>query len=218
MSIEKSQIKILVSQNLGKDLEQTKEELEQRLFQKKGGTEALKFAAKRIAELNEITEEEFKDGKYDEILKDPLELTKFVKRKITQAVHSVDNLATNAEVAFYKIQGEIDGVNKAILKVKKIYDEEHGKLRKIQAALEEQRAIENEGDIEKNSDDSTARSNPPLTGVHPGLTLKQKRLREEALKQKEDKKEQKKEKKISQKRVGKKSTKKKTKNESKNKK
>lgn len=166
MNIDKCEIKILVSRELGAQYAAMAKAAEQDVLRQEGARDALKLAAQRVGELGAHVDKDLEEGVLSaEDLKDPKRVEIYIKRYIKRMWGVIDNLATTAEVARLNAFGRQRGLENAGEVVRALCQSEQAKLAAIQQQIES-------GSLQ--TEDGRA-----LDG-HPGLPLKYQREDEAA--------------------------------------
>lgn len=169
MNPAKSHVKTIVTEELGRHIEEMCEKASERVHVHSGGKEAFKLGAQRVGELAEHIDKDIQEGVIDEFVGEPLKVASYAKRYLKRAVGALDNLATAAEIAVHVANGRVIGLKDSAEYVGGVWKEEKAKLDAYAEAISE------------GKDEIDGRS---LDG-HPGLSLKSQRLDEEAEKPKE---------------------------------
>jgi hypothetical protein len=168
MNPVKSQVKMVVAEELGRRFEEDAGAAHDSMCEHKGGKSAFMHAAKKISELGEHVDKDLKEGRIEEVVGEPLKIVAYVKQYIKRCVGVCDNLATAAEVAIHRTTGKELGLMDAAKLALKMRDEERNKLEEYVKALKEG------GEVDGRSIDG-----------HPGPSLKSQRKAEEATEQSE---------------------------------
>lgn len=183
--IERAKLRAEMTREDGMNLEARRDAVEKDALRQEGARDGLKLAAKRIAELMALVDQEFKESgtisgkKIEELNGEPLLTMSAVKLWIQRALGCVDNLATTAEVAMISMNGQVKGLNDAIGHMKKAYDTEIRKLKEIEQGLANGKFVLEEGG-ELTRTTPIDREHPRMVGEHPGPTLKMQRQAAEA--------------------------------------
>lgn len=162
-TIEKAELKILVANNIGSDIENLLEVAIRHRDQQTGGKQALVAASRSVANLAEHFRKCVEDG---EIKLDGLEAQEvqaLVFRYITRASGIAENMATSAQAQENVADGMIAAYRRAMQVPSKMIAEEQCKKNAALAALNN--TIE-EGEVDPR------RPKMRTTGVHPGSPLK----------------------------------------------
>lgn len=163
MNPAKSQLKMLVAEELGRDYEKQAEATHEKMCEHRGGKAAFVHVAGKIGELGAHIDKDLEEGRIEEIVGEPLKVAAYAKQYIKRCIGVCDNLATAAEVAIHRHTGKEIGLMDAAKRALKMRDEESNKLDAYQKALEEGGG---------NDVDGRALG-------HPGPTLKSQRLAED---------------------------------------
>jgi hypothetical protein len=174
MNIQKSEVKIALTKEFGKRLDEKKQAAVKEQHAMAGEVRALKNAAKKIADLMTHVDKDLKDGKLNEILGEPLLVAKYAKRQYQHAIGVIDNLATQAEVAAHRCAGLEIGFRQSCEFIEKMHAEEMQKLESLRQAIDEGKVKLVGGELVIGEDEA---SNGP--GGHPGLPMKSKRMQED---------------------------------------
>lgn len=165
MSIEKMQLKALMAEGIGRDLEKDMNSAQIKVYKYQGAQDALQQACKTLGELAAKTRDELFDGEIKLDPEDPMATAKFVVARLQAGVAKLHEMAEVAKTSSIKADGERAGIEHAVLSVKKIFDTENSKIAAIRQKLESGEIIVEDGD----------RPEPRPTGTHPGPTLKMQR-------------------------------------------
>lgn len=176
MNINKSEVKISLTKEFGKQFEEKKREAEKEQWALIGETRALKKVAKKVADLMPHVDKDLKEGKLDEILNEPLLVTKYAKKQYQHAIGVIDNLATQSEIAYHRAAGLEIGYRRSAEMVQRMHAEEMEKLEALQRAIEEGKVKLVGGELVFDEDDKPR----GVPSGHPGLPMKEKRLQEES--------------------------------------
>jgi len=182
MSLEKSRLRMLIAEEIGRGLEEQRDALEKMVLKQEGARDGLKKAVPGITDLMAALDAEFKDkGMIGGVLisdigGEPVRLVAAVKRYLQRAIGVVDNLATTAEVAMMVTSGQVKGMNGAISHVKgSFYDKEKAKLEAVEKGIADGSIVVEDGRLVQKD---VSRESPRIPGMHPGETLKMQRQAE----------------------------------------
>jgi len=162
MSIEKSELKILIAQNLGADIEDRLESAKRSVHHLEGGAEALRQAAIAvpagvIAKIDIL----FNEGNIKEGMT-ALEVYEKLKKYVSKCGDFLSHLSENEKSKINMQQGEVNGIQVAMRIVKDMYDKE---IASVQAVKDHLDAIAS-GDEEAILRSSRGAARP--SGVRPG--------------------------------------------------
>ena len=181
MNLEKTRLRMLTAQEMGKELEEKLQAAERMVLKQEGAGDGLKQAAKGIGALMAAVDEEFeKQGKIggftvEELSGEPLRMMKAVKVWLQRSLGCVDNMATTAEMTKISTGGKVKGIQDAIAVIKKTFDEERGKLELVERGLKDGTIVVEDGQlVQKN----ISKDNPRTVGMPPEPTLKEQRMAE----------------------------------------
>lgn len=176
MTLEKSEIKKKVANDIGNRLDDILEAAERDKHGYEGARQVLREAAKCLLELNAHVEKDLNEGLLNNI-QDPLAVAGSLKRYVQKAVGSIENLRIRSEAALLKAEGKVEALGQAVGVTKRLFDEEDAKAKAAlayQASLEVKKATEPplpvEGGPEATPPPAQGRTKRP-TGVHPGDPL-----------------------------------------------
>lgn len=166
MNPAKAQIKTIVAEEFGRHIEKMGEKAGEKVLAHKGGKEAFELGAKRVGELAEHIDKDIEEGVINEFVGEPLKVAAYAKRYLKRAMGALDNLATAAQIAIYKTEGQQIGLNDANTYINKQWQEEKAKLEALQKGIEDGSIRPDDG--------------PPPRGPdgHPGPSLKSQRQAE----------------------------------------
>lgn len=181
MNIQKSELKIALTKEFGKQFNEQKQAAVKEQHAMMGEIRAIKNAAKKIADLMVHVDKDLKEGKINEIIGEPMLVAKYAKKQYQHAIGVLDNLATQAEVSAHRCAGLEIGFRQSCEFIEKMHAEEMKKLESLRKAIDEGKVKLVDGELMISEDERG--ENVP--GGHPGLPMKAKRLEED---EKEDKK------------------------------
>ena len=157
MSIEKAQIKMGTIREVGILLDDALEGAQKEVHKADGAKDALRVALKALETLGTHVDKDVDEGQYD------LEVASKIKRYVIRAQQMVTNLLAKAENEYFIICGQVKAYERSVEVTKKLHDMERGKAESLL----------------KRSEEADVDSRRP-TGAHPGKSLKEQRLEEEA--------------------------------------
>lgn len=173
MTIEKIRLKALFAEGLGRELEADLENIQVKVYKLQGAHDALLQSREIISKMAGQVRDELYAGDIKLDPNDTLAMAKFVVARIQAVVAKLTEHADVAKVSAYKANGEREGVEFALNKVKKIFDGETEKLAGIMRSVEKGEVlIEPDGSLQHIGD------GPRPTGTHPGPTLRMQRQEE----------------------------------------
>lgn len=166
MSIDKSELKMLTIASMGSKIDDFLEDQQKLLHQARGAGEAFDHISREInKQIMSAISKDIDDGKY-ETLEHPTEIKRWVARCSELAAH----LSLITKERQIKIQGGIDQLNKVIEFMRKEHEAERNKKELLRKAAEGR--IVNDAE----STDGTIIPMRRPTGVHPGMSVKARRL------------------------------------------
>ena len=175
MTIEKIRLKALFAEGLGRELEADLENIQVKVYKLQGAHDALLQSRDIISKMSGQVRDELYAGDIKLDPNDSLAMTKFIVARIQAVVAKLTEHADVAKVSAYKANGEREGIEFALNKVKKIFDGETSKLAGIMKAVEaEEMQIEPDGSLQHLG------NGPRITGAHPGPSLRMQRQEEDA--------------------------------------
>ena len=180
MNIQKSEVKIALTKEFGKKLDEKKQAAVKEQHAMAGEIRALRTVATKVADLMTHVDRDLKEGKINEILGEPMLVAKYAKKQYQHAIGVIDNLATQAEISAHRCAGLEIGFRQSCEFIEKMHAEELNKLESLRMAIDEGKVKLVDGELVISGDEDT--KGP---GGHPGLPMKAKR-------QQEDEKEKKK--------------------------
>lgn len=173
MSLEKSRLKLAITEGIGRDLEKSVEEAEIEVHKFQGACSALDQVTKLIGAKSVEVKDDLLAGKIVLDKDDPMVVAKFVVAKFQELVATVHTLSENARANGISIQGKANGIRDALGHVKKMFDDEVNKLKAIEEQLKSGDIVVEDGEL------TQAGTGPRMPGVHPGVSLKVVRMEEE---------------------------------------
>jgi hypothetical protein len=180
MNLEKSRLKLAITEGIGRDLEKSVEEAEIEVYRFQGACSALEQVKKLIGAKSVELKDEFLADKIVLDKDDPMAIAKFVVARFQGLVAEVHSLSENAHANGVSIQGKANGIRAALEHVKKLFDTEVNRLKAIEEQLKSGEIVVEDGDMVQ------AGTGPRLPGVHPGLSLKTVRMEEDRATQPEE--------------------------------
>jgi hypothetical protein len=185
MSIEKTELKMLLARNFCEEMEKSQVKARASIKEYKGEARAFLKAEKMLNEQTQKTKQKIMDGKVEADLTDPIQLAKFVVGEMMSLAGEIHNLGNGAITSGIRAEGSVSAWEDAAKLLQDTYEEERRKLEAFRAAMAEHRVRDVGGDlvIEDAVGDNEQRvgGGPPpprAVGTHPGLSLKA--LREQA--------------------------------------
>jgi len=182
MNLEKTRLRMLMAQEMGKELEAKLDAAEKMVLKQEGARDGLKEAAKGIGTLMAVVDREYEEqakiGGFtmDELRGEPLRMMKAVKVWLQRSIGCVDNLATTAEVTMIATGGKVKGLQDAVSVAKKTFDEERNRIAAVEKGLADGTLVIEGGQLTQRE---ISRDNPRMVGMPPGPTLKDQRQAEE---------------------------------------
>ncbi len=171
MTVEKSQLRALMAESFGRDLEQDLEGAQVRVYKLQGAHEAVSQAAKAVSDLSVKVRDELYEGKISFDPEDELAVAKFVVGRVQDAVAKLKELAENAKNQAIKADGERAGLERAVEKLKSVRDTEQNKIAALQAKIAA-------GEVIIENGEPVSLGGHRAVGAHPGPTLKMARQHE----------------------------------------
>lgn len=169
MSILKSEVKIGAVHEIGCRLDDNLETVTKDMHKSDGIVSALSQAVGIVDALNREADKEINEGNMD------LEVGSKVRSYLSRASSTLNAQLKAAEQNKNVIAGKVQAFQHAVQVTKKYKDEEMSKLQVLQAALAKGFLRQDDSGETVKSDENSARPD----GVHPGLSLKQRRIAEE---------------------------------------
>jgi len=180
MNLEKSRLKLAITDGIGRDLEKSVEEAEVEVHKYQGACGALNQVVKLIGAKSVEVKDDLLADKIVLDKDDPMAVAKFVVGKFQELVATVHGLSENAHANSISLQGKANGIRDALEHVKKLFDEEVAKIKAVEEQLKSGKIVVEEGELVQ------AGTGPRLPGVHPGVSLKTVRMEEERAAQPEE--------------------------------
>ena len=175
MSFEKTEVKMLMLQDLGLKLEKRRDTLELDGHKTKAAGAALRVAAKKIPGLAEHVDKDIDEGTIEKLIAEgPLAVAGYVKRRISQAAGAVANLAQGLENTAGRYEVQVEGMDISIKMIGKDLEAERKKLAGVLKVLERGEQAHQAG-VEKAPATVIPINGPRPVGVHPGQSETQKR-------------------------------------------
>jgi hypothetical protein len=174
MSILKSEVKIGAVHEIGCRLDDNLEEITKDLYRSEGAASVWSQVLSMLETANRNVDTEINEGKID--LEAGTNIRRYLKPLMSTAVISNKQADQNKAA----IGGKVQALQMAIQITKKYKDDEMAKLQVIQTAI-------SKGFVQPNENGELVKvegSRPE--GTHPGMSLKQKRLAEEAARAAQD--------------------------------
>lgn len=181
MSLEKSRLKMLIAENIGRELEEARDKAGRDIYRHQGAASALNKAEEALNKLTQKLKDEFIQSDA-ELPFDPtnkIEVGKFIVEQIMKGTSEIHNLADISGQSAIRAEGIKLGYEASVKTVFKTYEDEKNKLDALAAAIEAGK-IRKDGDelvLVEDVDDPKA---PRPPGAHPGPPLKAKREAEGA--------------------------------------
>ena len=179
MSIEKTELKMLLARNFCEEMEKSQVKARASIKEYKGEARAFLKAEKMLNEQTQKTKQKIMDGKVEADLTDPMQLAKFVVGEMMSLAGEIHNLGNGAITSGIRAEGSVSAWEDAAKLLQDTYEEERRKLEAFRAAMAEHRVRDVGGDlvIEDAVGDNEQRAGggpppPRAVGTHPGLTLK----------------------------------------------
>lgn len=168
---DKLEFKKDVLLSVGVKVEEALERAEQQIYEARGGKIALREQGKNLLAIMAATDQEVEKSIPD------LETLKIVKTWMSRMVIATENAANHLENIEIQARGEKAAHERTHDVLKKMVEEADYRITEIKKAVESGAATETpDGMVRAVSSDRRARP----AGVHPGQTIKEQRLAEEA--------------------------------------
>lgn len=163
----KSEVKIGAVHEIGCRLDDNLESITKDLYRAEGTASVWSQVLSTVESLNRNVDKEIDDGKID------LGTATNIRRYLSQLLNIASASTKQAEQNKAATSGKVQALQMAIQITKKYKDEELAKLQVLQTAIEK-------GFVKRTDDGELVREEGPRPeGIHPGMSLKQKRLAEE---------------------------------------
>lgn len=179
MSIEKTELKMLLARNFCEEMEKSQVKARASIKEYKGEARAFLKAEKMLNEQTQKTKQKIMDGKVEADLTDPMQLAKFVVGEMMSLAGEIHNLGNGAITSGIRAEGSVSAWEDAAKLLQDTYEEERRKLEAFRAAMAEHRVRDVGGDlviedaVGDNGREAAGGPPPPrAVGTHPGLTLK----------------------------------------------
>lgn len=164
MSIEKAEIKVGTAHEIGCRLDDVLEGTNKDLYRLEGAATAFRKGAESVETLAKAVEVELEKGEYD------LEVAARLKRYISRAQQMLTNLAMNADNNRITQAGKVQAMQMAVGIVKKFKDAEESKINTLRQAM-----LISQGEA--------VSGEPRAAGLRPAMSIKERRIAEEAAQQ-----------------------------------
>jgi len=157
MSLEKSELKIAVATDIGASIEDSYEAAKKEMYRQEGAVTSFGQAAKACEMLCEVVNKDLDEGRVPS-----MEHAEMIKLWITRAANAQRNLARNAENMGMSACGKVSALEGAVALISKYRQVEQLKIAAARLASP--------------SDPDAVRP----AGSHPAMSIKERRLAEEA--------------------------------------
>jgi hypothetical protein len=169
MNLDKSELKIGVAHELGCRLDDNLEATQKETTRFEGANQALQQVSKAIEGLLPHVDKDIEEGKFG------LEAAADIKRYILRAAQVATNLSKVAENNRLIYSGRIQAMEMSVKIVKKFQEDEATKVANFKKAVSEGAIVEEVSGL------TPAMGGPrPVTGIRPGMSIKEQRLAEAA--------------------------------------
>ena len=166
-NILKSEVKIGAVHEIGCRLDDSLESITKDLYRAESSASVWMQVLSTLESLNRNVDKEIDEGKIN------LETATNIRRYLSQLINSTSASVKQAEQNKAASSGKVQALQMAIQITKKYKDEELAKLQVLQVAIEK-------GFVKQVGGGELIREEGPRPeGIHPGMSLKQKRLAEE---------------------------------------
>lgn len=167
MSIEKAELKILITQDIGCEVEDQKERVERDKYRSQGSASALLGAAQNITkQIHPVVKKDFEEGIIPESCSG-LDLVALINRYVTKASNLCTHLSGIAENRALLAEGGQKQLEQILIMLKKRNDAEEAKKAAVEATLQEASAK-----------DGPENGGGRPVGVRPDSSLKARRTEE----------------------------------------
>lgn len=158
MTIEKSDFKMLVLNNMGAQCDDMREQALADTHRYEGATQFAKQAIQNIQGLLARVDKDIEEGKFES-----LEEASKAKKNYQTCANMLENMATKAEIQLHITRGKVEMAAQVIGVIKKEHDAEKGKAEAVAAAQ-----------LLKQEPPDPTKVTPMRrpVGVHPGIGLK----------------------------------------------
>lgn len=175
MNVEKSKLKMLTTQALGKDLEDQRDKAERSIYRHQGAASALNTAEKRFNALTQKVRDEIingeKEGKLPYDPTNAIEVGRYVVDSLMKGAKLLHELADAATASAVRHEGVKLGLDQAVGHVHASFDEEKNKVEQWAAAIEAG-IIKKDGNDYVYVGDADDPRAPRPPGTHPGPPMK----------------------------------------------
>jgi len=175
MSLDKAEIKQATFHQVGVLIDDSLEQAKNDVHVAQGASVGLIQTVKKVEGLGVHIDKDLDEGKYESI--GSLEVAKIAKMYLQRAVAVMRSDAMSFEQRRLMAQGRVTAFEQTVALTKKLHDIE---TRKIEAIRDAENEIANESSG-SNGRDRRVYSDSRAIGIHPGMTIKQRRIAEERL-------------------------------------
>jgi hypothetical protein len=176
MSIEKSELKMLIAGKMGRDLEDLRDRGERDVYRHQGATAALQTAENKINKITQEVKDELlavtKDGKeppFDPT--DMLEVGKYIVGRVMTCASVVHGLADKEAASALRAEGTKHGLDQAVKQIFRVYEEEKSKLESFAKLVKSGQLLKDGDEFVFSADEDDPKAPRPV-GTHPGPPLK----------------------------------------------
>jgi hypothetical protein len=169
MNLDKSELKIGVAHELGCRLDDTLEAAQKDVLRFEGAIQAFLQASQAVEGLLSHVDKDIDEGKLD------LQVAAEIKKYLVRASQVSAVLAKQAENNRLVHSGRVLAMEMSVKIVKKFQEDEATKVANFKKALSEGTIVE-----ETSGFTPTAGGPRPVPGIRPGMSIKERRLAEEA--------------------------------------
>lgn len=166
MSLDKAEIKRATFHQVGVIIDDSLEQAKKDYSVAQGANAGLIQTVKKVEALGNHVDQDLDEGKYESM--GPLEVAKIIKVYLQRAVAVMRSDAMSFEQRRLMAQGRVTAFEQTVAMTKKLHDIETRKIEVIR---------KDEVEVAEESSGSNGRA----TGIHPGMTIKQRRIAEERL-------------------------------------
>jgi hypothetical protein len=183
--LTKIEMKLGCLNEIGVKLDDFKENCEEEITMLKGAVREFKTVKEKIATLHGHVDKDLDNGTINGKLQ-PLQISSYVKRYISRAVETVGAYSDTLNTRQIQQASESKAHKRSIDYVKKLVDQEKLKAQNIQKALDKGHVVlDSFGDVKPSMKDEQGNVIPLKgrkrpTGVHPGKSIKARRLQKQA--------------------------------------
>lgn len=176
MTIEKSELKMLLARDFGQQMEKAQEKAEHGIYESKGAAVAFLKVETMLNQQAQATKNKLMEGKVEQDLTDPAALARFVVGELMTVTREIHKLGDGASKAGLQSEGEKKAWGDAAKMLFEVYKQENNKIMAFREAVAAGKVSQAGDDLVLDDDPGdNGRAGPPPPrpmGMHPGMPLK----------------------------------------------